>query len=173
MATREQTYTKQLQSLGVYNPAFAPLINDLGEAERQRQRAYKEWRAEAKAARGPRAKPDFGSALWSVIDGLDKKILSYRETLGLTPKALRRVRGADAPEVASGDSPDGIAKRLDAILARAEEYDAPVFELNTSEAWAKDGISQSAAPTALPKGASQEDGGLMRASAPTEESGDG
>jgi hypothetical protein len=130
---REDVYISQLQELGVWNEAFRPMVKDLAKAERRRTRAEKEW-----AATVPKGgKPSFTHPLYQACVQLDRTVMEYREALGLTPKALRRVRGADAPEVASGDSPDGIAKRLDAILARAEEYDAPVFELNTSEAWAR------------------------------------
>ena len=121
--------------------AAYPTLEDLAKAERRRTRAEKEW-----AATVPKGgKPSFTHPLYQACVQLDRTVMEYREALGLTPKALRRVRGADAPEVASGDSPDGIAKRLDAILARAEEYDAPMFELNTSEAWAqslKDGEAE-------------------------------
>ena len=159
--TKEQVYTAQLKKLGYYQEAFEPLIRELAQAERQRTRAQKAWSATAP----PGGKPSFLNPHFAIIKQLDNQILAYREALGLTPKALRRVRGADAPEVASGDSPDGIAKRLDAILARAEEYDAPVFDFDTSEAWAnppqaaEDGPSQSAAPTAPPSGGSQGGGG--------------
>lgn len=120
--TREQIYTKQLQELGVYEDAFIPIIKDLSEAERQRQRAYKEWRAEAKKERGPKASPSFTSDLWPVICDLDKKILTYRESMGLTPKSLRRLRGATGikePEES------GIGSKLDALLKQAESYDDP------------------------------------------------
>ena len=161
---REDVYIAQLQELGVWNEAFRPMVKDLAKAERRRTRAEKEW-----AATVPKGgKPSFTHPLYQACVQLDRTVMKYREALGLTPKALRRVRGADAPEVASGDSPDGIAKRLDAILARAEEYDAPVFDLNTEAAWAnpppaaEDSPSQSppqAAVTAPPGGGSQVGGG--------------
>lgn len=124
--TREQMYTAQLKDLGIYEPAFDPLIKELAQAERQRTRAQNEWSAEAKAkaideGKDPKkAKPDFASDLWSVICDLDKKILAYRESMGLTPKSLRRLRGAAA---AAPSEEGGISARLDALLARAESYD--------------------------------------------------
>ena len=127
MPTREQIYTKQLKDLGIYKPAFDPMISDLGEAERQRQRAYKEWRAKAKKENGQKAKPSFESPLWPVIDGLDKKILAYREALGLTPKALRRLTGSPEPPVQQ----DLITERLNAIAERVTAYSVP--KLNTGE----------------------------------------
>lgn len=128
---RENVYIEQLKALGVWNEVFLPMVKDLAKAERRRTRVEKEW-----AATVPKGgKPSFTHPLYQVCVQLDRTVMEYREALGLTPKALRRVRGADAPEVAAGESPDGIAKRLDAILARAEEYDAPVFDLNTEAAW--------------------------------------
>jgi len=199
---REDVYIAQLQELGVWNEAFRPMVKDLAKAERRRTRAEKEW-----AATVPKGgKPSFTHPLYQACVQLDRTVMEYREALGLTPKALRRVRGADAPEVASGDSPDGIAKRLDAILARAEEYDAPVFELNTSEAWANqtpalpeetdchasaeararnddtglptpstisEAVFQAAVISAARAVSKSHDDGPMRASAPTEDSGDG
>ena len=99
MPSKEQVYTKQLQELGIWEAAFAPLVKDLSQAERQRTRAQKEWsdkakaEAEEKGADPAKAKPSFSDELWAVICDLDKKILAYREALGLTPKALRRLRG--------------------------------------------------------------------------------
>ena len=129
--TREQMYTAQLKALGIWEDAFAPIVKELALAERQRQRAQNKWSAEAKAkaedeGRDPKkAKPDFGSPLWPVIDGLDKKILSYREAMGLTPKSLRRLRGAVPEAPAKGG---GISAKLDALLAQAESYDVPTVD---------------------------------------------
>lgn len=199
---REDVYIAQLQELGVWNEAFRPMVKDLAKAERRRTRAEKEW-----AATVPKGgKPSFTHPLYQACVQLDRTVMEYREALGLTPKALRRVRGADAPEVASGDSPDGIAKRLDAILARAEKYDAPVFDFDTSAAWANqtpaspeetdchasaealarnddtgtptpstisEAVLQAAVISAARAVAKSPADGPMRASATTEDSGDG
>mgnify|MGYP002517481598 CR=1 FL=1 len=53
----------------------------------------------------------------------DREILGYREVMGLTPKSLRRLRGATD---AAGDADrDPITERLDRIAARVESYAAP------------------------------------------------
>lgn len=130
--TREQMYTAQLKELGIWEEAFAPLVKELAQAERQRQRAQNEWSAQAKAAAEAKgldpkkSKPDFGSSLWPIIDGLDKKILSYREAMGLTPKSLRRLRGQ--PTAAGGDSPESISAKLDRMLEREDPGTAWSFE---------------------------------------------
>lgn len=115
--TREQTYTQQLKALGVYEPAFDPLIKDLAKAERRRTRAEKAWAATAP----PGGKPSFLDPHWQVISQLDREILGYREVMGLTPKALRRLRGVTDGPVEQ----DLIVDRLDRIAARVEQYEAP------------------------------------------------
>lgn len=137
MATREQTYKAQLQALGIYEPAFDPLIKELAQKERQRKRAQDEWSAHAKekakaAGLDPqKAKPDFADPLWDVISDLDRMILAYRESMGLTPKSLRRLKGAAGSDPAQS-SAAGIAARLDAIAERVSGYSAPrVPKLNT------------------------------------------
>lgn len=145
--TREQMYTAQLKQLGIWEEAFAPVVKELAQAERQRQRAQNEWSAEAKAkaeAEGKdpkKAKPDFGSPLWPIIDGLDKKILSYREAMGLTPKSLRRLRGA-VPEAPAKDG--GISAKLDALLAQAENYDMDSLTWHDEAGQPVSGLSGSA-----------------------------
>lgn len=125
--TREQIYTAQLKTLGIYEPAFDPVIKDLAMKERKRQRAQKEW-----AATVPRGqKPSFLDPLFGIIEQLDREILVYREALGLTPKALRKLRGA--PSDGGPGSRDEISSRLDRLLASCERFDAPagVSEINT------------------------------------------
>lgn len=116
--TREQIYKAQLVALGIYEPAFDPLIKDLAKAERRRTRAEKEWSKTAP----PGGKPSFLDPHYQVVAALDREILGYREVMGLTPKSLRRLRGATD---AAGDADrDPITERLDRIAARVEGYSA-------------------------------------------------
>ena len=115
--TREQVYTQQLKALGVYEPAFDPLIKDLAKAERRRTRAEKAWAATAP----PGGKPSFLDPHYQVISELDREILSYREVMGLTPKSLRRLRGSPEGPIEQ----DPITEALDRIAARVESYAAP------------------------------------------------
>ena len=118
---REDVYIGQLEALGVWNEAFRPMVNDLAKAERRRTRAEKEWSATVPKG----GKPSFTHPLYQTIVQLDRTVMEYREALGLTPKALRRVRGMSAADDApAGDSPTGIAARLDELLAR-----------NAADAW--------------------------------------
>ena len=123
--TREDKYKAQLVELGIYQEAFDPVIKDLCQAERRRTRAQNEWSAKAKVEASDRgedptkAKPSFLDELWGVICDLDKSIMVYREALGLTPKALRRLRGQ--PTAAAGPTAaDEISAKLDRMLEREE-----------------------------------------------------
>ena len=118
MATREQVYAEQLRK-GFDLRLKSRLINAEGaELERDLQRAKKAWRATAPAG----VPPSPLDPHYTVITNLRREILAHRDALGLTPKALRRLR-----ERGTGDAPDersAIVARLDAIAERVSGYDA-------------------------------------------------
>lgn len=89
MATREQIYRQQLQALGIYDPAFEPEITTLAKLERRKTRLEKAWSASAP----PGGKPSFMDPLYDKLIQLEDKILAHRDALGLTPKAIRRLKG--------------------------------------------------------------------------------
>ena len=104
--TREQKYTQQLRELGVYEPAFDPEIHTLAEMERDHQRTRKDWKASGS---------DVTDDLYPVLERQRKDILAHRESLGLTPRGLRRLRAAAfVPVVAP---------------ARTEEAPTPLSEI--------------------------------------------
>ena len=83
--TREQKYAQQLQAMGIYDPAFDPEIHTLAIMERDHQRTLKAWRAEGS---------DVTSELYAAIERQRRDLLAHRDSLGLTPKGLRRLRGS-------------------------------------------------------------------------------
>ena len=83
--TREQIYTAQLKDLGVWHPAFVPAVRTLADLEREHQKTKKAWRAGGAA---------FDSVLYPVIERQRRDILAHRESLGLTPKGLRRLKAS-------------------------------------------------------------------------------
>lgn len=97
--TKEQIYRDQLQALGIYDPAFEPEISTLAKLERRRTRVEKQWAATAPEG----GKPSFSHPLYDVIVQLEKDILTHRDALGLTPKALHRVKGAFYETVRVGE----------------------------------------------------------------------
>lgn len=93
---KEKQYTEQLQDLGIYSPAFDGEIHQLCILERELSRARKAWKNSAP----PNAAPKFTSDLYEVIMQIQREIFTRREALGLTPRGLKRIKGAinlDAP----------------------------------------------------------------------------
>ncbi len=88
--TREQIYKEQLLALGIYDPAFDPEIKTLAQLERRLTRVQKAWAATAE----PGEKPSFLDDHYPFIVQLEDMILTHREALGLTPKSLRKLKGA-------------------------------------------------------------------------------
>lgn len=125
MATREQTYREQMKALGIYDEIFEPEITTLCQLEREHQRAKKAWSATALPAG---SRPSFLDPHYAVIQRLRQEILTHREALGLTPKALRKLRGQPAEGPSQQEQ---ITAKLDLIAKRVSEYDAaedPAFE---------------------------------------------
>lgn len=117
MATREQTYREQMKALGIYDEIFEPEITTLCQLEREHQRAKKAWSATALPAG---SRPSFLDPHYAVIQRLRQEILTHREALGLTPKALRKLRGQPAEGPGQQEQ---ITAKLDLIAQRVSEYD--------------------------------------------------
>ena len=96
--TREQKYIGQMERLGIYDEIFAPEIHALCIMERDLQRLTKRWKADGyqtveKNGRGPAAT----DRTFDAIMTLRRQILAMKDALGLTPKALVRLKGRPAP----------------------------------------------------------------------------
>lgn len=91
---KEQQYKQQLESLGVYDPAFDPAIHVLCIQERELSRAMKAWRA---TEPDPKKSPSIMDPLYAEISKLRRDILARQDALGLTPKGLQRLRKNAAP----------------------------------------------------------------------------
>ena len=117
MPKREQIYREQLKALGYYDPAFEPLISDLAQMDRRWTRARKEWAATAP----PGGKPSFLDPTYTALVQIERDRRALREDLGLTPKALRRVRGTPEPPVRQ----DLISDKLQQIADRVSAYGLP------------------------------------------------
>ena len=89
MPAKEQIYAGQLKELGIYDPAFDGEIHQLCILERELSRARKQWKASAKRGEAP----SLDHPLYGVITQIQRDILSHRDALGLTPKALKRLVG--------------------------------------------------------------------------------
>ena len=122
--TLEQKYKAQLIELGIYHEAFDPLIDQLAQTKRRKTRLQKAWAATAP----PGGKPSFLDPHYQLIVQAERDILILHEKMGLTPQALRKLRGApDAPV-----KQDLITERLGMIAERVKAYELPdVSILNT------------------------------------------
>lgn len=117
---REDKYIEQLKALGIWDEAFRPEVIDLAQLEREKQMAKKAWSATVPKG----CKPSFADPLYQVLVGLRREILAHREALGLTPKSLRRLRGAAASE--SEDAQELLSQKLDEIARRTAAYSGGV-----------------------------------------------
>lgn len=118
--TREEKYRQQLKALGTYDEAFEPAIHTLAQVDRDLTRAKKEW-----AATVPRGcKPSMMDPHYALIRDLRREQLAHQEALGLTPKSLRKLRGAPEPPVQQ----DLITSKLSEIAARCASYSVPKLD---------------------------------------------
>lgn len=101
--TREEKYKQQMLELGIYEEAFDPEIKTLARLERELTRAQKEW---SETADPPGSKPSFTEPVYLILMKLRAEILQHREALGLTPKALRKLKGANFDTIRAGDLAD-------------------------------------------------------------------
>lgn len=96
--TREQKYIAQMERLGIYDEIFEPEVHNLCIMERDLQRLTKRWKADGyqtveKNGRGPAAT----DRTFDAIMTLRRQVLAMKDALGLTPKALARLKGRPAP----------------------------------------------------------------------------
>lgn len=112
--SKESKYRQQLQALGVYDEAFDPVIHTLCIQERELSRAMSAW----SATRGDAKFPSIDHPLYAEIAKLRRDILARQESLGLTPKGLRRLRHQQSSKDAapiSGTPNQGFAALMDRI----------------------------------------------------------
>lgn len=119
--SKEATYRQQLESLGVYDPAFDPAIHVLCIQERELSRAMKAWKATAPSKD---ASPLITDPLYQEISKLRRDILARQDALGLTPKGLQRLRKNAAPASAdaapiAGTANQGFANLMNQIREAA------------------------------------------------------
>ena len=114
--SKEAIYRQQLESLGVYDPAFDPAIHVLCIQERELSRAMKAWKATVSKDQAPL----ITDPLYQEISKLRRDILARQDALGLTPKGLQRLRknatptSSDAAPV-TGTANQGFAALMNSI----------------------------------------------------------
>ena len=114
--TKEEKYREQMIALGTYEEIFEPELRTLGQIEREYTQAKKAWSKTAP----PGGKPSMLDPLYEVVRKLRAEALQHRDALGLTPKAIRRIRGAQAE---GPDQKELISRALDRIADSVAGYD--------------------------------------------------
>ena len=108
MASKENSYAEQLKTLGIYDPAFDPAIHELCILERELSRARKQLKAKSKNGEPP----SFADPVYTAIRQIQTSILAYRDSLGLTPKSLKKLKGTCTPEPAEPPQDNVLARIL-------------------------------------------------------------
>lgn len=98
---KEADYRAMLIDLGIYRPAFDAEIHTLCVLERELSRTMKAWKATAE----PNKAPSTEHPLYDVISRQRKDILTHRDALGLTPKALQRLLRQSHSQEAQSPAP--------------------------------------------------------------------
>lgn len=88
--TKEDKYIEQLKEMGIWEEAFRGAVHDLAVLEREQSRTRTAWKKTAEDGKAP--SPLDGH--YQLILQQGREISRLREELGLTPKALRRIRGS-------------------------------------------------------------------------------
>ena len=120
--SREKDIQRQLAALGVYDPAFDPEIHTLCVMERELSRAMKAWKA---TAPDKNTAPSVDDPVYDVICRMRRDILQHRDSLGLTPKGLQRLRrnipSPDSNEAVTGTASPAFAALMNRIREAAHE----------------------------------------------------
>ena len=104
MASKETQYAEQLKGLGIYDPAFDPAIHELCILERELSRARKQLKDKSKDGKPP----SYADPLYTAIRQIQTSILAYRDSLGLTPKSLRKLKGSCVSEAQPAAAEDNV-----------------------------------------------------------------
>ena len=89
--TKEEKYAQELRRLGIYEPAFDSTIHNLAILEREQARTRKAWKA---AAAEENREPSTLDKHYEMILRQGKMIQDLKESLGLTPRGLRKIRNS-------------------------------------------------------------------------------
>lgn len=118
-----------MEAAGTYLPAFEPTIRELVKREHELRRAEKAWRA-AYCIDGKQREPQMTVQLinkqglpyntpdpyYKQVEALRNAVNALRDQLGLTPRALKRLKSKAPAATVSGSG------RLEQLLEQAEDY---------------------------------------------------
>ena len=99
--SKEEKYKAMMESLGTWNVAYAPLVHELCILEREISRARAAWKKTAP----PGAAPSPLDPHYAMIRQMVRESTALRDSLGLSPRGLRRIKGLPTAE-GSGEAPE-------------------------------------------------------------------
>ena len=118
---QEDQIKQQLRTLGIYQPAFDGMIGDLATLRRERHRARAAWKKTVPDG----AAPSMLHPLYALIRQQSRDIAAMEDALGLTPKALRRLKAASiVPEASAPVDAQGGSPAVSALLATLRDHAA-------------------------------------------------
>ena len=100
---KEDKYRQEMIALGTWHTAFAPMVHDLAVLERELSRTRAAWKRTAPPGKAPSSLDPH----YQLIRQQCRDIMALRDALGLTPKALRRLKGVDTSEGTNEDPTPG------------------------------------------------------------------
>lgn len=116
--TREQLIAEKMREAGTYDPIYDEEIHLLAGMERDLKRALSQWKKPVyKGGDGG----GFDAALWPVVQALRKDVLAHYDSLGLTPKGMKRLRaGGGELEGGARTASPILTETLDALRTQAQ-----------------------------------------------------
>lgn len=108
--TKEQVYRQQMTEAGTWEDIYVPALHELCMMEREETRILKEWKKKYNS--------DPNAPIVPVLFSLRRDILAYRNSMGLTPAAMKKIKNRKA------DAGVSASKRLDDVLTRLAGGDA-------------------------------------------------
>ena len=117
MPKKEDKYIQMLRALGIWNTAFEPTVHDLAVLEREVARARKAWKSTAEPGKAPSPLDPH----YALIRQMQREIMTLRDALGLTPKALRRIKGVVTSEGTNDKGDIKPATVLGLVLGKREQ----------------------------------------------------
>ena len=115
----EKTYREQMQALGIYEPAFDAQIHSLCVLERELSRTMKAWKATAPSKD---VAPSVTDPHYKVIMTQRRAIAELRDSLGLTPRGLQKLRGKTVEPAESVQT--AFASVLDNLAEQCAGFDS-------------------------------------------------
>lgn len=110
---KEKECAELMMALGVYSPAFNDTIHQMCILGRELHRTRVAWKKTVPKGQTPSTSHE----LYEVILKQQRQLLAYQDSLGLTPKGLRKLKGS--LELSGGDAADNVTVLAEVLKRHA------------------------------------------------------